>query len=57
MSSYPSILSDEIAPVEYPLILQETSYGESESAPQAAIEQIVAEILADANSQAYAFVP
>ena len=47
----------EKAQDESPLNLQETSFGEAEVAPQAAIEQIVAEIQADANSQAYAFVP
>jgi hypothetical protein len=38
-------------------MLQEAGLGESASANEAAIEQIVAEIRADADSQAYAFIP
>jgi hypothetical protein len=38
-------------------MLQEAGLGASASADEAAIEQIVAEIRADADSQAYAFIP
>lgn len=38
-------------------MLQEAGLGASASANEAAIEQIVAEIRADADSQAYAFIP
>lgn len=38
-------------------MMQEAGLGESASAEEAAIEQIVAEIRADADSQAYAFIP
>lgn len=38
-------------------MMQEAGLGESASAEEAAIEQIVADIHADADSQAYAFIP
>lgn len=38
-------------------MIQEAGLGEYASAEEAAIEQIVADIRADADSQAYAFIP
>jgi hypothetical protein len=38
-------------------MMQEAGLGASASAEEAAIEQIVADIRADADSQAYAFIP
>jgi hypothetical protein len=38
-------------------MLQEAGLGASASAPEAAIEQIVAEKQSDAEAQAYVFIP
>jgi len=52
-----TINSDQNAKEQVLPMLQEAGLGESASAQEVAIEQIVAEKQSDADSQAYVFVP